>query len=149
MHQERGAAAALDERAAARLLALTIHSTRVSGASGQLVVDLVTATRNAIHNADDPEQTPSPDPLPASAVLLRDIYTTVVSAALATRYVGNLRVPATSRWASRHTRAACLTTAVPLHTAPNPPTRRTQLTWSDLDCAISRGRLRVRWFEGR
>jgi Tfp pilus assembly protein PilF len=70
--------------AAARLLALAIHSAR---ASGQLVVDLVAATRNAIHNADDPEQAPSPDPLPASAVLLRDVYTRVVSPALATRYV--------------------------------------------------------------
>jgi hypothetical protein len=69
---------------AARLLTITIHSAR---AQAPMVAQLVTAARSALAEADIPDRPPSPDPLRASALLLRDAYAKVIAPALATSYV--------------------------------------------------------------
>jgi tetratricopeptide (TPR) repeat protein len=69
---------------AARLLTITVHAAR---AQAPMVADLVTAARSALAEADDPDRSPSPDPLRASALLLRDAYAKVIAPDLATSYV--------------------------------------------------------------
>jgi tetratricopeptide (TPR) repeat protein len=70
--------------AAARLLALAIHE---SGAHGQAVLNLIEAARLGLAEMDDPDLPPSADPVPTSAVLLRNIVASVTSPGTATLYV--------------------------------------------------------------
>jgi hypothetical protein len=69
---------------AARLLALTIHA---ATAQGPEAANLVSATRQALIDANDPDLPSSFDPLYASVTLLRNLYAKTASHALAARYV--------------------------------------------------------------
>jgi len=69
---------------AARLLAITIHQSKTQG---NPAAALVAAARLALAHTDDPKPPPSPGPLPACAVLLRDTYAKAIPHVLATRYV--------------------------------------------------------------
>lgn len=69
---------------AARLLVITIHTTK---AQGQAVADLLVTARAALAQIDDPDRRSSLDPLPICVVLLREAYTNAIGSELATRYV--------------------------------------------------------------
>jgi len=69
---------------AACLLATTIET---AAAHGEQVTHLVAATRQALTDTNDPDQTPAADPLPIAAALLRDAYARASSHELAARFV--------------------------------------------------------------
>ena len=69
---------------AACLLAITIE---IAAAHGEHAAQLVAATRQALVDTDDPDQTPAADPLPITATLLRDAYARASSHEFAARFV--------------------------------------------------------------
>lgn len=69
---------------AACLLATTIE---IATAHGEQVTHLVAATRQALTDTDDPDQTPAADPLPIAVTILRDAYAKASSHELAARFV--------------------------------------------------------------
>jgi hypothetical protein len=70
--------------AAACLLATTID---IAAAHGEHVGQLVAATRQALTDTDDPDQTPAADPLPITVTILRDAYARATSHELAAPFI--------------------------------------------------------------
>ncbi|MET7400634.1 hypothetical protein ABZS66_44860 [Dactylosporangium sp. NPDC005572] len=69
---------------AGALLATTIE---IAAAHGEHVADLIAATRRALADTDDPDQSPASDPLPTAATLMRNSYAKTTSHELAARFV--------------------------------------------------------------
>ncbi len=69
---------------AACLLASAIET---HAAYGDQVAELVSQTRRALADTDDPDQAPAADPLPVAVAILRDAYATASTHELAARFI--------------------------------------------------------------